>query len=90
MLRELGRLIRHSSSTVTSVRLQRTPFNSQRTRSYSPLNVHYLRSYSKMSADTTSKEAIAQDAVPQTLNEGPAAPQLGEDGQPISSKSAGQ
>ncbi|KAH8080852.1 valine-tRNA ligase [Filobasidium floriforme] len=41
-----------------------------------------------MSADAEFKEKVAETLAPQTLNEGPAAPQLGPDGEPVQTKSA--
>ena len=43
-----------------------------------------------MSADAGTKEEVAKAATPQAVNEGAEAPQLGPDGQPIQSKSAGK
>jgi len=43
-----------------------------------------------MSADAESKDKVAETPVPQTSNEGTAAPQLGPDGEPVQTKSAGK
>jgi len=55
-----------------------------------PLRITRPIQYRDMSADAESKDKVAETPVPQTSNEGTAAPQLGPDGEPVQTKSAGK